>query len=104
VLTCPGSTFAGRVAGSLLHAVGLPELVTRSLEDYEALALKLARDPALLASLRQKLAHNRERHPLFDTDRFTRHIEAAYTTMWERYQRGEPPESFAVAPVGTVSG
>jgi len=104
VLTCPGSTFAGRVAGSLLHAVGLPELVTRSLEHYEALALKLARDPALLASLRQKLAHNRERYPLFDTDRFTRHIEAAYTTMWERYQRGEPPESFAVAPVGTVSG
>jgi predicted O-linked N-acetylglucosamine transferase (SPINDLY family) len=104
VLTCAGSTFAGRVAGSLLHAVGLPELVTRSLEHYEALALKLARDPALLASLRQKLAHNRERYPLFDTDRFTRHIEAAYTTMWERYQRGEPPESFAVAPVGTVSG
>jgi protein O-GlcNAc transferase len=104
VLTCPGSTFASRVAGSLLHAVGLPELVTRSLEDYEALALKLARDPALLASLRQKLAHHRQRYPLFDTDRFTRHIESAYTTMWERYQRGEPPESFAVAPVGTVSG
>jgi predicted O-linked N-acetylglucosamine transferase (SPINDLY family) len=104
VLTCSGSTFASRVAGSLLHAVGLPELVAGSLADYEALAFRLAREPALLASLRQKLAHNRERYPLFDTDRFTRHIEAAYTTMWERSQRGEPPESFAVAPVGTVSG
>jgi predicted O-linked N-acetylglucosamine transferase (SPINDLY family) len=102
VLTCPGSTFASRVAGSLLHAVGLPELVTRSLEEYEALALKLARDPALLASLRQKLAQNRERYPLFDTDRFTRHIEAAYTTMWERSQRGERPTGFAVAPLGPM--
>jgi predicted O-linked N-acetylglucosamine transferase (SPINDLY family) len=92
------------VAGSLLHAVGLPELITRSLQDYEALALKLARDPALLVSLRQKLVHNRERFPLFDTGRFTRHIEAAYATMWERQQRGEPPESFAVAPIGTAQG
>jgi protein O-GlcNAc transferase len=60
--------------------------------------LKLARDPGLLASLRQKLARNRETYPLFDTARFTRHIEAAYTTMWERCQRGEPPQSFAVLP------
>jgi predicted O-linked N-acetylglucosamine transferase (SPINDLY family) len=104
VLTCPGSTFASRVAGSLLHAVGMPELITRSLQDYEALALKLARDPALLASLRHKLAHNRDCYPLFDTDRFTRHIEAAYIAMWERQQRGEPPESFAVAPIGTAQG
>jgi predicted O-linked N-acetylglucosamine transferase (SPINDLY family) len=104
VLTCPGSTFASRVAGSLLHAVGMPELITRSLQDYEALALKLARDPALLASLRRKLAHNRERYPLFNTGRFTRHIEAAYTAMWERHQRGEPPESFAVAPMGRERG
>jgi protein O-GlcNAc transferase len=98
VLTCSGETFASRVAGSLLTAVGLPELITRSLDDYEALALKLARDPALLASLRARLACQRESYPLFDTERFTRHIEAAYTTMWERSQRGEPPQSFAVAP------
>jgi protein O-GlcNAc transferase len=104
VLACPGSTFASRVAGSLLHAVGLPELVTRSLADYEALASKLAREPALLGSLRRKLAHNRDRYPLFDTARFTRHIEAAYTAMWERAQRGEPPTSFAVAPTGTTRG
>jgi predicted O-linked N-acetylglucosamine transferase (SPINDLY family) len=99
VLTCSGASFASRVAGSLLGAVGLPELITGSLADYQALALKLARDPALLASLRQKLARNRNNHPLFDTARFTRHLEAAYTLMWERTQRGEPPESFSVAPI-----
>jgi predicted O-linked N-acetylglucosamine transferase (SPINDLY family) len=84
------------VAASLLRALGLPELVTTSLADYEALALKLVRDPALLASIKAKLARNRETYPLFDTARFTRHIEAAYTTMWQRYQRGESPEPFAV--------
>jgi predicted O-linked N-acetylglucosamine transferase (SPINDLY family) len=99
ILTCSGTTFAGRVAGSLLRTVGLPELITPSLPDYEALALKLARDPVLLGSLRRKLADHREIYPLFDTERCTRHIEAAYTTMWERSQRGEPPQSFAVAPV-----
>jgi predicted O-linked N-acetylglucosamine transferase (SPINDLY family) len=96
VLTCAGATYASRVAGSLLHAVGLPELITHTLAGYEALALKLARDPALLASFRQRLARNREPLPLFDTGRFTRHLEAAYTAMWERQQRGEEPESFAV--------
>jgi protein O-GlcNAc transferase len=100
VLTCSGATFASRVAGSLLHAVGLPELTTSSLADYEALALTLARDPELLASFRQKLASQRETFPLFDTERFTRHIEAAYITMWERSQRGEAPQSFAVAAKG----
>jgi protein O-GlcNAc transferase len=99
VLTCPGTTFAGRVAGSLLGAVGLPELITTSIEDYAALALRLARDPERLALLRRKLALNRPSFPLFDTERFTRHIEAAYTTMWERAERGERPESFAVAPI-----
>jgi protein O-GlcNAc transferase len=96
VLTCLGETFAGRVAASLLRAIGLPELITTSLDEYEALALKLASDPALLATIKSKLAQNRETYPLFDTARFTRHIEAAYTTMWERYQRGEPPAAFAV--------
>jgi predicted O-linked N-acetylglucosamine transferase (SPINDLY family) len=81
-----------------LRAVGLPELVKNSLAEYEALALKLAREPELLSSIRAKLARNRNTFPLFDTARFTRHIEAAYVTMWERAQRGEPPESFAVAP------
>ena len=102
VLTWAGETFAGRVAGSLLGAVGLPELITDALPDYEALALQLARDPAQLAALRQKLARHRDTHALFDTRRFTRHLEAAYTTMWGMVQRGEPPRSFAVAPLESV--
>ncbi len=99
VLTCAGSTFAGRVAASLLRAVGLPELVTTSLADYEALALELATDSERLTGLKRKLAANRNTDPLFDTDRFRRHIEAAYLAMWERQQRGEPPASFAVEPI-----
>jgi protein O-GlcNAc transferase len=96
VLTCLGETFAGRVAASLLRAIGLPELITTSLDEYEALALKLANDPALLAIIKSKLSQNRETYPLFDTARFTRHIEAAYVAIWERCQRGEPPAAFAV--------
>ena len=99
VLTCLGSTFAGRVAASLLKAVGLDELITTSLEDYETLALKLAQDRALLASPREKLARNPETYPLFNTARFARHIEAAYMTMWERQQKGATPQSFAVDPI-----
>jgi len=96
VLTCEGTTFASRVAASLLRAIEMPELITTSLEEYEALALKLARDPALLAATRDKLARNRLSTPLFDTGRFTRHLEAAYVSMHERAQRGEPPASFAI--------
>jgi predicted O-linked N-acetylglucosamine transferase (SPINDLY family) len=99
VVTCLGTTFAGRVAASVLNAVGLPELVAHSLEEYEALALKLATDAGLLVEIKAKLARNRETCALFDTDRFRRHIEAAYVTMWERYQRGEPPASFAVEAI-----
>jgi protein O-GlcNAc transferase len=104
VLTCPGVTYASRVAGSLLNGIGLAELIASSLLDYEALALKLARDPLLLASLKQKLARNRKSYPLFDTKRFARHIEAAYVTMLERSRRGDPPESFAVAPMEATHG
>jgi protein O-GlcNAc transferase len=99
VLTCAGTTFAGRVAGSLLHAAGLPELVTSSLEEYEAFALRLARERGLLAELRAKLERNRTSAALFDTDRFRRHLESAYRTMWETAQRGEEPRPFSVPPV-----
>src|SRR5262245_13654292 len=99
LVTCTGATFAGRVAASLLHAVGLPELVTDNLDDYETLARKLATDPGLLQSVRNKLERNRLTHPLFDTARFARHIETAYDTMFERWQRGEPPRGFSVEPV-----
>jgi predicted O-linked N-acetylglucosamine transferase (SPINDLY family) len=99
VMTCMGSGFAGRVAASLLHAVGLPELITDNLADYEALALRLACEPAMLQSFRRRLAANRLDCPLFDTDRFRRHIEAAYVTMWENWRRGEGPRSFRVPEV-----
>lgn len=98
VLTCMGGTFPGRVAASLLNAVGLPELITHSLENYESLALELATTPAVMLDIRAKLARNRMTHPLFNTDRFRRHIESAYVTMWDRYQHGELPASFAVRP------
>jgi predicted O-linked N-acetylglucosamine transferase (SPINDLY family) len=96
LVTCCGESFAGRVAASLLNAVGLPELVAHSLVEYEALALKLATDASLLQSIRWKLEQNRLRYPLFDTDRFRRHIEAAYLIAWEIWQRGESPRGFAV--------
>ncbi len=92
LLTCLGTTFVGRVAASLLKAVGLDELIAYSLDEYEALALKLAREPAYLASLRDKLARNRNDFPLFNTARTTRQIEAAYTMMWERCRRRELPK------------
>jgi predicted O-linked N-acetylglucosamine transferase (SPINDLY family) len=98
LLTCKGEAFAGRVAASILHAVGLPELVACSLAEYEALAHKLATDPALLASLRDKLKDNRNSAPLFDSERFRRNIEAAYLAMWTICQRGDAPHHFAVAP------
>jgi protein O-GlcNAc transferase len=98
VITCYGRSFAGRVAASILNAIGLRELVTHNLEDYEALALRLARNAPLLAGIKAKLAHNRSTYPLFDSKRFTRHLEAAYTTMWQTWQRGEKPQSFSVEP------
>ena len=97
VVTCKGTTFAGRVAASVLHAAGFPELVTESLEDYEALALRLARDPAALANLKSRLAAERATMKLFDAARFTRHLEAAYATMHERRLQRLKPEGFAVA-------
>ncbi|MBV8651295.1 MAG: tetratricopeptide repeat protein [Alphaproteobacteria bacterium] len=96
LVTCPGRGFAARVAGSILHAVGLPELVTGNLDEYEALALDLARTPARRDAIRRRLAENRLRAPLFDTDRFRRNIEAAYHEMWRTWQCGEPPRAFAV--------
>ena len=79
-------------------ASGLPELVCRSLEDYERMALRLAREPAALAEIKARLEANRTSARLFDTPRLVRDIEAAYATMWEIHQRDEPPHSFAVSP------
>jgi predicted O-linked N-acetylglucosamine transferase (SPINDLY family) len=99
VLACRGATFASRVADSLLRAVDLPDLVTTSLPDYEAAAVSLARTPAALADLRQRLWRSRATCPLFDTPRYARHIEAAYAEMWRRHTRGEAPAAIRVAPL-----
>jgi protein O-GlcNAc transferase len=92
VLTQVGDAFAGRVAASLLKAVALPELITHSCEAYEALAIELALDRNKLMGLKEKLQANRLTTPLFDTALFTRHLEAAYETMYQRYRAGLPPD------------
>jgi predicted O-linked N-acetylglucosamine transferase (SPINDLY family) len=97
VLTCLGTTFASRVAASLLTAIGLPELITHTHEQYHALALKLATHPAELKTLKQTLDHNRLSQPLFDTPLFTHHLEAAYLAMWQRQQQGLVAEHIVVA-------
>lgn len=81
LLTCLGDTFAGRVAASVLATAGLPELITRSLADYESLALMLASSPGALKDIRDKLARSRMNCALFDTQRFCRNLESAYMTM-----------------------
>ena len=98
VLTRIGESFASRVAGSLLHAIGLPELVTESEEDYEALAVELGTNPVKLKAIKAKLEKNRLTTPLFDTPLFAKHIEAAYTKMYERYQADLPPDHIYVEP------
>jgi protein O-GlcNAc transferase len=96
VLTCVGESFAARVAASLLNAVGLPELVTATQEQYEAMAVALAGNAARLAELKEKLSRNRLTTPLFDTGRFTQHLEDAYTQMHQRYQAGLSPDHIYV--------
>jgi protein O-GlcNAc transferase len=100
VVTCLGQTFAGRVAASLLRAIGMPDLVTDDLAAYECLALRIASEPRLLQDLRDRLQRQRLSQPLFDSDRYRRHIESAYLRMREIWQRGEYPVSFSVAPDG----
>lgn len=96
VLTYTGEAFASRMAGSLLSTLDLSELITYSPEDYEARALELAAQPERLASIRARLARNRDEGPLFDTERICRQLEAAFQTMWLRHERGDPPAAFAV--------
>ena len=92
VLTIMGESFASRMAASLLTAIDLPELITSSQENYEALAIELATNPAKLKGIKTKLESNRLTTPLFDTPRFTKHLEDAYTKIYERYHADLPPE------------
>jgi predicted O-linked N-acetylglucosamine transferase (SPINDLY family) len=96
VLTQIGETFAGRVAASLLTAVGLPELIARTGEQFETTTIELATQPQALAAIRARLAQHRSTAPLFDTALQTRHIESAYSAMVRRYQDGLPPDHIRV--------
>jgi protein O-GlcNAc transferase len=96
LVTRLGHTFAGRVAASLLNAIGLPELVTRTSDEYEQLAFRLANDRDRLSLIRKRLADNRLTHPLFDTKLFTRHLESAYEKMWERHRMNLKPDHLSV--------
>ncbi len=98
LLTVAGPAFAARVAASLLHAAGLPELAVPDLAAYEATALRLAWEPQTLAGIRAGLAQTRSNAPLFDTAKFTRNLEAAFRVMRERSQRDESPQNFDVLP------
>ena len=99
VLTCLGSTLAGRVAASQLAAAGVPELIADASERYESIALGIARDDTLLRSLKERLSRDRTISPLFDARRFARHIESAFKTMHARHLNGQRPQGFAVEPL-----
>jgi predicted O-linked N-acetylglucosamine transferase (SPINDLY family) len=91
-----GQSFASRVAGSLLNAIGLPELITNTQEEYEALAIELAHNPQKLAGIKQTLANNRLTTPLFNTPLFTKNLEALYIKMYERYQNDLQPDHISI--------
>jgi protein O-GlcNAc transferase len=97
VLTCRGGSFVGRVAASLLTAIGLPELIAADLEEYQTQALRLATTPALLEALRGRLHSNRTTHALFDTPRYTRHLEEAFSIMLDQRRRGESASGVRVS-------
>ena len=104
VLTLMGHSFASRVAASLLHAIDLPELITTTPAEYEALAIELATKPDQLNAIKQKLSLNRLTSPLFNTPLFTRHIECAYTQIMERYWEDMPPEHIDIeSELGAIS-
>ena len=98
VLTCPGETFASRVAGSLLQTMGMFELLANDLADYERKARELAEDPERLGGLKARVRERRHTSALFNAPRFARHLESAYRAMWDRYVRGETPAPISIAP------
>ncbi|MCB2106863.1 MAG: tetratricopeptide repeat protein [Rhodobacteraceae bacterium] len=98
LITCSGAGFASRVAGSLLHALGVPELSVPSMRDYRRLAVNLASTPNAMHAVRSQIEQSRMFAPLFDTDRFRRNIELAYERMYDLHVRGLPPNDFDIAP------
>ena len=96
VLTCQGESYASRMAGSLLHAVGLSELVVNQLSEYERIAIELARSPTKCLEIKNKLISNKKHFPLFDTPLFVRSLEKAYVTINERLQKALPIENIEI--------
>jgi predicted O-linked N-acetylglucosamine transferase (SPINDLY family) len=103
VVALEGTHYASRVSGSVLRALGLPELVARTREEYAALALRYAREPEALAALKAKIAANRSSSPLFDADRFLRNLERAYRAIWRRHAAGKPPAAIRVTEPPTAA-
>jgi protein O-GlcNAc transferase len=97
VLTQIGGTFAGRAAASLLSAVGLPELIAQTQEQFESIAIELTTQPMALAAIKDKLARNRLATPSFNTKLYTRHIESAYVTMYQSHQSGLLPDHIYIS-------
>ena len=98
VLTLISKSFAGRVAASLLNAIGLPSLIRTSQDEYESLAIQLGKNPDQLTVIKKQLAENHSTMPLFDTPLFTKHIESAYSMMMNRHWSNLPPEHLHVSP------
>ena len=96
VLTCMGNSFVSREAASVINAINLPELITTTQEQYESLAIELATNPEKLKIIKDKLINNLSTAPLYDTALFTRHLESAYLTMYDRYQQGLDPDHIYV--------
>jgi predicted O-linked N-acetylglucosamine transferase (SPINDLY family) len=96
VLTLMGMSFASRMAASILNAIGLPELITKTQEEYEALAIELALNPKKIANIKLRLANNRLTTPLFDTPLFAQKLETAFIKMIQRYQVDLPPDHITV--------
>ena len=96
VLTCMGNSFVSRMGASILNAINLPELITTTQEEYESLAIELATNPEKLKIIKDKLVNNLPTAPLYDTPLFTQHLEAAYLTMYDRYQQGLDPDHIYV--------
>ena len=96
VLTCIGQSFPSRVAASILNSVNLPELITDTQEEYESLAIELATNPIKFKIIKDKLNNNLSTAPLFDTPQFTRNLESAYKTMYEKHHSGMKPEHIYV--------
>ncbi len=96
IVTCQGQSYVARMGSSLLSAIDLPELITTNERDYEELALDLATNPKRLETIKAKLTVNKENTPVFDTERFTRNIETAYTQIYSRYFAAETPENLYI--------